>query len=363
VSLRDEAARADAARLVGLRRQLAALPTPRRAWAGAALVLVGLLLWALLFRQTALADSVLAKLAWGALNGVLIGLLFIAGHDASHGAASDHPALNRWLARLAFLPSWHTHFTWDRDHNRTHHNWTNLAGTDPGYAPLSPAQYRALPGWRRAWLRGTHNVAGMGFAYLAIWWRMTFSDPPEQRAEGSTRLQFVGELVGLALFGLGTAVVLHLIGTGGRAGLAGVAAEWLVAVGWPFIVFVWMMAFVTWPQHTQPQLRWYDRREEWTAWRGHVAGTAHVRWPGPLAWAFLQIFTHTAHHLDRRVPLYALARHQALIEFVAPAAVVRTSASWALWRDLFRTCRLYDYREHAWLDWDGRVLARPPAPA
>jgi acyl-lipid omega-6 desaturase (Delta-12 desaturase) len=352
-----------AARLVALRGSLFAARQPRRAWWGAALVVGGFALWLALFLGTLVVDAVLLKVLLASANGVLIGLLFIAGHDASHGALSDRPALDRWLARLAFLPSLHTHGSWDRDHNRAHHNWTNLAGHDPGYVPLTLAQFNALPRRRRAWIKATHNVAGMGFGYLPIWWRMTRQTTPGVGAgRGVTRASLRAELLGLCLFAAATAACVGAFGSARGAGSAWVLAEWLLAFVVPFTVFIWMMAFVTWPQHTHPQVRWYDRRDEWSAWHGQLGGTVHVVWPRGLAWAFLHIFTHTAHHLDRRQPLYRLAGQQALIEAEAPGSVVRVPANWALWRELFRTCRLYDYRAHAWLDWDGRVLARPPAP-
>src|SRR5262249_24761603 len=46
-----------------------------------------------------------AKLPLGLLNGILIGVLFIVGHDACHGILTPHRWLNRLLGRLCLLPS------------------------------------------------------------------------------------------------------------------------------------------------------------------------------------------------------------------------------------------------------------------
>jgi len=67
-------------------------------------------------------------------NGVFIALLFIVGHDGSHGSLVPQRAWNLWLARFAFIPCAHSASLWRRTHNE-HHRRTNLKGVDRVWAP------------------------------------------------------------------------------------------------------------------------------------------------------------------------------------------------------------------------------------
>ena len=69
------------------------------------------------------------NLAFSIANGVLIALLFILGHDAAHGSLVRKRHLNRWLARLAFIPCAHSVSLWRTIHNHGHHARTNLKGS------------------------------------------------------------------------------------------------------------------------------------------------------------------------------------------------------------------------------------------
>jgi omega-6 fatty acid desaturase (delta-12 desaturase) len=69
---------------------------------------------------------------------------------------------------------------------------------------------------------------------------------------------------------------------------------------------------------------------------------------------------HTAHHLDVTIPLYQLRSAQSALESVTPFIIVQDWHPSALLQNL-KTCRLYDYREHRWLDYSGTPLSDSPA--
>jgi omega-6 fatty acid desaturase (delta-12 desaturase) len=69
------------------------------------LLVVDYVLWAALMAGTVLFESWWAKLLSGLAAGFVIGRLFILGHDACHQSLTPHRNLNKWLGRIAFLPS------------------------------------------------------------------------------------------------------------------------------------------------------------------------------------------------------------------------------------------------------------------
>ena len=118
----------------------------------------------------------------------------------------------------------------------------------------------------------------------------------------------------------------------------------------PFTIFCWLAGFFTFQHHTHPRIRWYNSREEWSFFKAAVLGTAHVVYPWPF-----NLFLHhlMEHHVDSKIPLYQLGAGQRDLESAFPGIVVETFSLTYLSRTL-SACRLYDYENHRWLDFDGK---------
>ena len=127
-----------------IRQWLAHLSTPSTARA-LVLVLVDLALFAAGLSAVVLLRAAWAKLAAGVAAGLVIGRLFILGHDACHQSLTRHRGLNRWIGRLVFLPSLSPYSLWEVGHNVVHHGYTNLRGVDFVWQPATLAEYRAMP--------------------------------------------------------------------------------------------------------------------------------------------------------------------------------------------------------------------------
>jgi omega-6 fatty acid desaturase (delta-12 desaturase) len=324
---------------------------------GLAMVVSTLLLYGGVFLAALWVPWLSAKLALGTLAGLCIGVVFVVGHDASHGNLSNSPALNRWLARLAFLPSAHPNETWDTGHNRLHHSWTNLAPLDPGYPPFSPQAFAALPAWERALHRASRTLPGIGLAYLIIWWQDQIRIHPAQRKLVRSITAFHLERLAILAFALlQLGAVAHWGAWSAQPGWQGLALEWLLCVAWPYYIWNATMAFVTLLHHTHPKVRWFADQAEWSYFKAQVAGTVHVVWPRWFGWAFHNIFEHTAHHADKHIPLYRLEASQQALEAAYPSQVIvqKGSLTWVL--KVLRSCQLYDYGNHQWLNWKGQVV-------
>ena len=117
------------------------------------------------------------------------------------------------------------------------------------------------------------------------------------------------------------------------------------------------MAFVIFQHHTHPRVRWFDNEAEWSYFQSQIGGTVHVKFPRIIEMAFANIFEHTAHHADKRMPLYNLPQSQRALERQYPGDVVIQQASLSHLRDVLKRCRLYDYRANRWMDFDGRYTS------
>jgi omega-6 fatty acid desaturase (delta-12 desaturase) len=295
-----------------------------------------------------------AKLPMSVLNGISIGLLLIIAHDACHGAYFAPRWMNHVVGRLAFLPSLHPFSYWDLAHNRLHHGWTNFRPKDYAWAPFSKEEYDRLGVARRLVERIGRTFFGVGLYYgYSVWWRhMAFPSAEDRRRVRASVSQFDRLTILASLFAqvaCGFELARHSGWPPSSAFLESLLLGWAV----PFLVWNWLVGILTFCHHTHERVRWYDRREEWAFLKGALQGTVRVVFPRAIDLLFHNVMFHTAHHVDTRIPLYFLPQAQDELERVHEADVIRVRFTLRDVLATLRRCKLYDYRNHTWLDFDG----------
>ena len=65
------------------------------------------------------------------------------------------------------------------------------------------------------------------------------------------------------------------------------------------------------------------------------------------------IMEHTAHHVDMSIPLYKLKKAQKTLEDMLPSRIVIQMFSWSWYFRTIKACKLYNYQERYWTDFDG----------
>lgn len=305
---------------------------------------------------TVLFESAWLKLACGIGMGFVTGRLFILGHDACHQSLTPHRRLNKWLGRIAFLPSLTPYSLWDMGHNVVHHGFTNLKGVDFVWAPLTQAEYDALSPGRRLMERAYRSGWAPGLYYMVeIWWRRMMA---RDRTSNTERPVFSRDcwLVGsfavvwfAALVGVGLATgqsVLLLLG---------------VAFVLPLMFWFAMIGFVVYVHHTHVKVSWHDDRAAWQRAQPFVSTTVHLTFPMQIGALLHHIMEHTAHHVDMSIPLYKLKEAQARIEQMLPSRIVIQRFSWRWYFATARDCKLYDFTRKCWTDFAGRATSEPRA--
>lgn len=326
---------------------LAALAQYRRAHPRAAVALLAfdLAVYAGLWLAVVLAPAVWMKIPLAVLCSMAVARLFVFGHDACHGSAFGSRWSNAIAGRLAFLPSLTPFSTWELGHNTLHHGFTNLRGKDYVYTPLSPAEYHALPGWRRALERlYRHPLGGSGICYLVeVWWKKLWF-PRRPHLEQEPRLIYTADSL------LTLAFAAAQIAAAAALSPAAPAVAALTAVALPFLGWNLLMGFVTYQHHTHPGVVWYASRADWDPVAAQLENTVHVGFPPVIGALLGNIMEHTAHHLDVRIPLFELPAAQRAIESLFPRQVIRVEPwSWRAYSAACRTCQLYDYENRRWL--------------
>ena len=333
-----------------LRQWLIPLSTRTTLWALALLAFDYSLLLAA-FTGTVLLDAWWARLLCGLAAGFVTGRLFIIGHDACHQSLTPHRGLNRWIGRLAFLPSLTPYSLWDVGHNVVHHGYTNLKGVDFVWAPLTQQEYQALSPGKRLLERLYRSGWAPGLYYLVeMWWnRMYF---PNRSHMPTRRPIFLKDGLLVSAFALAWAGALA---AGAQA--AGQPLALVLLMGWvvPFVFWNSMIGFVVYVHHTHARVCWHEDKAVWNKAQPFVSTTVHLTFPFHIGAVLHHIMEHTAHHVDMSIPLYRLKQAQATLEHMLPERIIVQPFSWRWYFDTARRCKLYDFKRQGWTDFGGHA--------
>ncbi len=303
----------------------------------------------------ALLDPWWAKMICGLLAGLMIGRLFIIGHDACHQSYTPLRGLNKLLGRVAMLPSLTPYSLWQTGHNVVHHGYTNLKGADFVWAPLTYDEYRTLPATRRVMERIYRSGWGSCAYYLVeMWWlRMFF---PSNKYMRTQRPEFFWDSLLVTIAGV--CWITSLIYVAQRTGQSTLL---LVLFGFivPFLFWNALIGFVVYVHHTHPQVPWYADKRQWAASAPFVSTTVHLIFPYRIGGLLHHIMEHTAHHVDMSIPLYDLKRAQKILEDTLPERITIQKFSWRWYFDTARKCKLYDFERQCWIDFSGRPTTEP----
>jgi acyl-lipid omega-6 desaturase (Delta-12 desaturase) len=308
------------------------------------------LVWLALCLGTVWFDAWWAKLLCGLALGFQTGRLFIIGHDACHQSLTPHRGLNKWLGRMAFLPSLTPYSLWDVGHNLVHHGYTNLKGFDFVWAPATQDEYASMSAGRRALERIYRSGWGPGLYYLVeIWWlRMFF---PSKTYMGTRRASFLWDnllVTGFAVLWLGG------LAWGAATTNQSLWLVWLCGFVVPFLFWCHMIGFVVYVHHTHIRVSWHDDKAEWSKAQPFVSTTVHLTFPLRIGALMHHIMEHTAHHVDMSIPLYRLKQAQAKLEDLMPGRIIVQPFSWHWYFSTARLCKLYDFKLATWTDFRGR---------
>ena len=301
-----------------------------------------------------LASAIGIKLLGTLLVTVAIVRLFLIGHDACHGSFFGNQLLNDIFGRLAFLPTLTAFSLWDVGHNVAHHGFNNLKGRDQVWAPYSKAEFDALPRHRRLLERLYRSGFGWGAYYLVeLWWKKLFF--ASRREIGSSRRRYKLDSL---LVTAGALLWLAAVALVARATGQSFALLVTLAVLVPFLLWNGIMGFVVYLHHTSPTIAWFQKRKEWQRCRAYVTATVHVRFPLGVDRLMHSIMEHNAHHVNPRIPMFGLRAAQRLLKERFAGEIPSYRLNWRTYMDNVRSCKLYDFANHAWLDWRGQVTAR-----
>ncbi len=317
-------------------------------WKGLAYLGRDLALYAVLVVALVEVSNPFAVLGLEVLAALIVGALFIVGHDAAHGALFKSKRLTAVVGRLAMLPSWHVYEGWVLGHNRIHHAFTVREGYDFVWHPYTPEQYGAMSRPKRLRHRLEWSWLGAGVYYMReVWWhKMVVGKPPARWVKSIRRDRWL-----VLAFVLVAAALLSWLGWARTGSVPGTA--WLVirVLVLPFLAFSYFIGSLVHVHHVHPDIRWW-KRGEWTKFKGQMDGTTILRARWGLNFFFHWIMVHIPHHVDMRIPMYNLERAAGAIKDAFAETVHDRPLRFADFVRNTRRCKLYDFDRHDWLTYE-----------
>jgi omega-6 fatty acid desaturase (delta-12 desaturase) len=297
-----------------------------------------------------------AKIVCSLIAGLKISNLASLGHELAHGMYVRGLRLNKVMAVLAFMPGLFNYRLWCYDHHVLHHAKVNGNHRD-SMTPFSKAEYDALPAHRRLLERIYRAPYGLGFGLYEIverWLGVKFfprAYMPE-RTQAEAWPYFAVLVAYLAVFLPVLALAPHYSHTGTATALI---------LGFVVPHYVWMelVGFTVYVQHTHPGIPWFDASADRLRIMAPETVSTHLEFPGWLKALVHNVYDHAVHHVQPRIPSYRMAEAQARLNEILGPASHKIDFSLAYFGDTTRRCKLYDYEKHRWLDFDGKPTSAP----
>ena len=302
-----------------------------------------------------------AKILCSILAGVKLANLGTMGHDAAHGNLCQSRKGNDFMGIAVFTPCLYNYRLWQHDHHQLHHIQTNVNHKD-SWVPLSKAQYDALPAWHRWLHRLYRNEWGLGFGpyYLIERW-MPVRFIPNKWVPKEVRAAAWGHLVYLTAY---AALFIGLLACAPLYSHTGSITALVLGFVVPFYIWMTMFAFTVYIQHTHPRLPWFDGPVHRKAAMAQEELSTTFLFPRWLTYLMHNVYDHAAHHVNPRVPFYHLGEATKMLNEMAGERAVAEPFSFKRLHRTLKTCKLYDYENYRWLDFDGNptteVQIAPP---
>lgn len=329
-----------------------AKPTLRR---GLTVAIRDIVLYSALLAVIVFAPWLGLKIVASILLGIRMTSMYTLAHDASHDALVPGKRLNWVIALVLGVPTFQNYRMWTHDHNHVHHPRTNGDHYD-FYRPMSKEQYDQLPAFKR-WLERVYrspNVIGLLFYWLIMWIPTRLH--PNPRTPGKHRSlawKYTGLLVAYH------SVLLALLATSST--VAPVTAGTAVVLGWvvPTLIHFFVSSGSLYLMHTHPKLPWFRGEIERTGDYAPELCSIVLTTPDWFSKMVNNVYCHAAHHAVHRVPTYNLLPAQVRMNELLGNRLVVEPLSLPRILHTLRTCKLYDFDKHQWLDFDGKPTAPP----
>ncbi len=292
------------------------------------------------------------KIIAGIFAGVKMANLATIGHDAAHNVLTKSRLLNKLIAIVAFTPGLFNYRLWIYDHHNLHHHNTNELHPD-SYTPLSLSEYKNLTAWGKFKYRFYRSTSLWSFGIYYIferWWQAKYF--PRDRMPKHVQRSAWPHTIYLTLYFIGfMAILVSAPMYSKTTAITAVICGFII----PFYVFQSLFAFTVYVQHTHPKIIWFKNKPNRNAEGRQDYISVHLKFPKILSALTHHVYDHAAHHAHIGIPCYKLSKAQEKLNLLIGEKAVSEKFTFAWLARVKRHCKLYDYENQQWLNFEGKV--------
>lgn len=304
---------------------------------------------------TIFLDDISLKILCSIVAGLKIASLFAIAHDAAHDSFTSNKLLNKIIARISFLPVLHNYSLWLIAHNRSHHQAPNVKGLN-SWSPLSLDEYSVLSSFRKTIERFYRHPSGLWLNYLIERWLKHKFIPYKSIVGDHKAVYWLDVLLILSYVTLFLCTINYAANSITNIGMFSL---FMLSFVMPIVIGSYLISFTVYVQHTHESIAWFTTKK-----LSDEAGydqedlSMYMKFPAWYNIVSHNAMEHTVHHIDPRVPTYNLAKAQKIIIEHLGINLVTSSFSISNFIHTMEVCKLYDYEQNCWLDFDGNTTSQ-----
>jgi omega-6 fatty acid desaturase (delta-12 desaturase) len=292
------------------------------------------------------------KIIAGIFAGAKMANLATLGHDAAHNILTKSRLLNKWIAIASFTPGLFNYRLWIYDHHNLHHHNTNELHPD-SYTPLSVLEYQKLTAWQQFKYRFYRSTSLWSFGIYYIferWWQVKLF--PRNRMPKHVQRAAWPHTIYLVIYFFGfIALLINAPLYSQTSAITAIFCGFLI----PFYIFQSFFAFTVFVQHTHPRVIWFNSKPDRNAEGRQDYISVQLKFPKFLSLLMHHVYDHAAHHAHIGIPCYKLPEAQEKLNLLIGEQAVSECFTFAWLREVKSHCKLYDYDNQQWLDFEGKV--------
>lgn len=304
------------------------------------------------------APSMTWKIVGSIVAGIKLTAFVTLGHDAAHRTLVKNKILNKWLAYACFVPCMHNYRLWLWDHHEVHHPQTNAAHAD-SYTPYSKDEFDRLPLRKQMIERiiRAPNLIGFGIHYLFQRMPRVRFYPTQAVPMRHRQAAWVDFAVLVAYNG----AFLAMLSLAPLFAPVSAASALILGCLLPMAVFATVTGGSLYMMHTHTDIPWFKGEPDRQGDAAAYFCATHLSLPAPVSKLVHHVFSHAVHHAHPGVPCYLVPQAQQRLNELLGARAVSEPMSFRRTLATLKTCKLYDFDKHQWLDFNGRPTTKPLA--
>ena len=298
------------------------------------------------------APWLILKIIAGIFAGAKMANLATIGHDSAHNILTKSRQLNKWIAIASFTPGLFNYRLWIYDHHNLHHHNTNELHPD-SYTPLSLLEYKNLSKWQQVKYRFYRSTSlwSFGVYYIFERWSQVKCFPRSNMPKHVQKAAWPHSLYLIVYFLAFIALLISAPLYSKTTALVAIICGFII----PFYIFQSLFAFTVFVQHTHPRVIWFKNKPNRNEEGRQDYISVQLKFPKFLSLLMHHVYDHAAHHAHIGIPCYKLPEAQVKLNTLIGENAISEPFTFAWLKQVKRHCKLYDYENQQWLDFDGKV--------